>query len=106
MPRLEAYDFETTPSNVVPEQVGRNYNPERARKEAKATINQLIRMFGEPPAGTRLKIKSNPHDFGNYYSIQFLCESDDNEGGEYMAKLDNNWPEEYDAEALAEIGDL
>jgi hypothetical protein len=46
--------------------------PVNARKECQRFINQIRNHYGSEPQGARLYIKSNPHDFGSYLSVE--CE--------------------------------
>jgi hypothetical protein len=46
--------------------------PVNARKECQRFINQIRNHYGSEPVGARLYIKSNPHDFGSYLSVE--CE--------------------------------
>jgi hypothetical protein len=100
---LDYYDFDTVPYEVTPQQLGPDYDPQKARKEARTTVNQLIRTFGEPPFGSRFKIVSNPHEFGNYYSIQFVYNDENEETCDYLAKVENDWPNDWDKQALEEL---
>jgi hypothetical protein len=59
-------------------------------------------MFGEPPYDCRLVIRSNPHDFGSYLSVEAHFNTTD--GAEYALRCENNQPELWDAEARAELG--
>jgi len=53
----------------------------RAREECQRFIDQIRRHYGDEPEGARLYIKSNPHDFGSYLSVecQFLWDPADTE---------------------------
>jgi hypothetical protein len=84
-------------------QVGADDYSARARKECKAFINQLRRLFGPEPEGARLAISSNPHDFGSYLDV--VCKFNDlnEKATEYAYKLEANTPEEWDAEAREEL---
>jgi len=53
-------------------QVGSDMYPVNARKECQRFINQIRNHYGSEPVGARLYIKSNPHDFGSYLSVE--CE--------------------------------
>jgi hypothetical protein len=99
----DSVDFETTPTNECCESIGPKYNQKRAHTEAKATIAQLHRLFGEPPDGSRFRIKSNAHDFGAYYSIEFLFDDDNDQHIDYGCRLENEWPERWDDDALLEV---
>jgi hypothetical protein len=98
----EFYDFDTTPYEVSCQQIGPNYDPIKAKEEAKETIKLLCRKFGTPPFGSVLKVASNPHDFGDYLSIRYVFNNQDGEHLEYMASLDNNWPKDWDDVSVVE----
>ena len=53
-------------------QLGTDMYPVNARKECQRFIDQIRRHYGSEPGGARLYIKSNPHDFGSYLSVE--CE--------------------------------
>ena len=63
----------SSPAHESCAQLGTEGYPERARRECRALIGQLMRMFGEPAPGARLSIKGCPHDFGTYYEV--ICSS-------------------------------
>ena len=100
----EWIDISCTPSGEDCEQLGPNYDPVKAKAECKAFMGQLRRMFGEEPAGARLKIKANPHDFGTYQQV--VCEYNDKneEACEYAYKCEREMPEYWDEQAKIELG--
>ena len=51
-------------------QLGTDMYPVNARKECQRFIEQIRRHYGTEPEGARLHIKSNPHDFGSYLSVE------------------------------------
>jgi len=51
-------------------QLGTDMYPVNARKECQRFIEQIRRHYGSEPEGARLYIKSNPHDFGSYLSVE------------------------------------
>ena len=57
-------------------QVGSDMYPVNARKECQRFIDQIRRHYGDEPQGARLYIKSNPHDFGSYLSVECAFEWD------------------------------
>lgn len=77
---------------------------QRARRECVAFMAQLVRMFGDPPVGCRLVIKSNPHDFGSYLTVDAVYNADFQEAVEYAYRCESEGPELWDAEARAELG--
>src|SRR2546429_4004133 len=95
----------TTPPMEDCAQVGsREYDYyDRARKEARAYINQLRRVFGEEPDGARFSIKSHPHDFGNYLTVVVHFESNNAAAHEYAIRCDDGTPQEWDEQAKQEL---
>ena len=77
---------------------------ERARKECRAFVNQLVREFGEPPMGTRFKIARNPHDFGTYLEVEIEYDPDREDSAEYAYRVEAELPEFWDEEAKLELG--
>ena len=51
-------------------QLGTDMYPVNARKECQRFIEQIRNHYGSEPEGARLYIKSNPHDFGSYLSVE------------------------------------
>ena len=84
-------------------QVGADDYRAKARAECQAFRAQLIRMFGEPPAGCSLVIKSNPHDFGSYLSVTAVFSGDDDEAVRYAFRCEAAGPQEWDDEARREL---
>lgn len=91
----------STPYEEDCAQVGSDGYMRRARQECRAYIKQLIRTFGEPPAGCSLVIKSSPHDFGSYLAVEAVF---DEAGQEYALRCDNQQPRNWDDQARAELG--
>lgn len=92
------------PAEEECEQVGQDYNPTRARKECNAYMAQLRRQFGEPPTGARLRILSNPHEFGAYLEVAVYYDSDIEGALTYAFDIENNSPREWDETARADLG--
>jgi hypothetical protein len=84
-------------------QLGRDDYWERARRECRAFINQLRRVFGPEPEGARLSIKSNPHDFGTYLSVICSYESENEAAVDYAFRCEGEGPGEWDEEASASL---
>ena len=84
-------------------QVGSPNYYERARKECRAFKNQLQRVFGDPPPGAYFKTVSSPHDFGDYLEVHVVFDDSDEEAMEFACKVENEMPEYWDVEALAEL---
>ncbi len=72
------------------------------RRLGRVLRNQLVRMFGTGPKGTRYTNRFNDHDFGGYITLR-LTVPDTDEGAEYLHKVDENFPAEWDKEAKEEF---
>ena len=73
--------------------VGKPEYMEKAREECRRYINQLRAQFGVEPEGARLRIKSNPHDFGEYLEVVCYYNSDLPDSEEYAFKCEGEaWP--------------
>jgi hypothetical protein len=95
----------TTPPMESCAQVGsRDYDyHDRARKEAKAYMNQLRRLLGNEPNGARLSVKSHPHDFGDYLTVVCFYDPNDKAASDYAQKCECDGPSEWDEEARNEL---
>src|SRR5580704_4234816 len=95
----------TTPPEEECAQVGsREYDYyDRARREAKALIAQLRRLFGEEPDYARLSVKSHPHDFGSYLTVVCYYDDEDRVSCAYAARCDAEMPLEWDDGAKREL---
>lgn len=100
-------DIGPVPADEPCEQVGTpNYDPQKGRQECTRFLNLLRKTFGDEPAGARLAVKSNPHDFGPYNSV--VCHYDDSFEGaaEYAFRCQDEaptkWPDEDPSAAAPE----
>lgn len=100
----DVLDLSCVPFNESSAQVGDPDYPERSVKECQTYVRQLKRELGDPPAGARLRLRSNQHDLGAYFSV--VCEYDTNDEAaiEYAVKCDTEAPGNWDAEARAALG--
>jgi hypothetical protein len=75
-------------------QVGEAGFDERAKQECERYVEQLEKMFPEPPVGSYFTVKSFPHDFGRYYEVVVTWT---NEAGEDFAfNVERNLPETWE----------
>jgi hypothetical protein len=78
----------------------------RARREAHAYINQILRYYPAPDYGD-LGIKRNAHDFGEYLSVKIIFDDTDEESCNWAYTVEAD-PlgvlREWDATARAELG--
>jgi hypothetical protein len=101
---MERLDLGSAPSQETCAQVGSEDYAEKARRECRALIGQLIRTVGEPPAGVRFRIVGNPHDFGTYYTVVVEYDGNDTVSAGYAARCDEATPDYWDAIAREELG--
>lgn len=92
-------------------QVGQADYYQRAQKECIAYKRQLQRILeAEGYSGLlvygelRFVIKSNAHDFGNYYEVVVVFDADDEQQVEAAYFIEGNLPAKWDAIALDELG--
>jgi hypothetical protein len=102
-PMREYMEIGATPAGETCVQVGAdNYNT-LARRECIAFKNQLLRMFGQPPEGASIGIKSFPHEFGSYMEVVVYYDDNCKEAIDYAFNIENNSPEFWDDEAKREL---
>ena len=99
----EMLNLSCSPSDEPCAQINDPEYQAKAIKECQAYIRQLRRVMGEPPAGARLKLRYNPHDFGTYLSVVIEFDPRDEIQVEYAYKCDAEAPANWDAEARAEL---
>lgn len=99
------YEMGTTPSDEPCIQVTKDGDYHEAmKKECRIYKNQLDRMFSEKLLpGMYFTVKSFPHDFGTYYEVCLVYDDCKDEQAEAMIEIENNLPEKWDSEALAEL---
>jgi hypothetical protein len=96
----ESFELGTTvPLDEPCAQLGSDTYYNDSNAEVIALIDMIERTIGNPPPGTRLKKISCPHDFGTYYDISVVYDSDDEESEEYMLQVESNLPYEWDEKA-------
>ena len=100
---LESLSLSPTPVGEECAQLGDLNYSSRARKECRAFINQIIREFGEPPAGAGFRISQNPHDFGTYLDVEIRFSDEDEEAATYAYDIESNLPEFWDEESHKEL---
>lgn len=101
---MDHLDLGSAPSDEDCAQIGvdENYGA-RAKRECRALVNQLKRLCGDPPAGARFRIMSNPHDFGTYYSVVIDFDPNNEDAIEYAYRCDEESPSEWDMAARLEL---
>jgi hypothetical protein len=95
------YEFETNPFDWNCKQVDRlgpNYHERTAlvaRAEARTLIAQLERQFQQPD-GVYYMTKSNPYEFGYYYSVRLVYDDNDENHRQFVNELKANFPKNWD----------
>ena len=100
---MDSIDLGCAPWNEDCASVGQEGFAMRAQRECRALIAQFRRACGDPPAGVRFRVVSNPHDFGTYYSVVVEYDGDDAEGAAYAQRCDDENPDVWDMEARLEL---
>lgn len=85
-------DLGSTPANESCEQLGPNYDPQKAQAECRRYRELIRETVGLEPAGAALVVKSNSHDFGTYYEVHVTFDTDDPEAIDYAFRCDNEAP--------------
>lgn len=99
-------EIDTVPTDEDCAQVGAPDYDTRARREARAFINQILRHYPEPLYGD-ITFKRNQHDFGEYLSIKINFDDDDEESCNWAFAIEGDnlgVLREWDKEARAELG--
>ena len=92
------------PYDETCEQLGKDYDPARARLECRVLRDQLIRQFGPPPDGAYFRTRSNPHDFGTYYELAIYFDEHNETAVIYALKVEHAYPQFWDKEAREALG--
>lgn len=90
----DSLSFDTVPIEEEVESLGPDYDTVRARKQANRLISLLKEKFPNPPPNAHLGIKSNPHDFGSYLSVEcyFDDEDENRDSLDYCLSIESNFP--------------
>lgn len=103
----ETMYYGSSPSDEKCAQIGSPDYEIRAAAECAAYKRQLDRILKEArkeiPLGFRLSVKAEGHDFGSYLEVVARYDSSSEEAWDLALWLDNNVPDKWDAEALAEL---
>lgn len=76
-------------------QLGQEGYREQALAECRGYIAAIKKKLGEPPPGLSLRVKSNPHDFGCYYSVVAEWEDGDHAAMQYAYKAESEGPDTW-----------
>jgi hypothetical protein len=73
-------------------------SPDRAQAEGKRYIELIRKVCGPEPEGAQLKVRSNPHDLGTYYTVALFFDDDRDDHIKYMQRIELDGPLEWDEE--------
>lgn len=97
----------SSPVSEVCAQVGDPNYEERSIIECEVYKKQLDRYFQEmngPGRACTLKVKSFPHDFGDYLEVVAIFEETNSVAVRHALWFENHLPEEWDAISRQELG--
>lgn len=102
---IEKMTLGSTPVDEDCAQVGVENYTVIAHAECSLFKDQLIRAYHDHfqsalPTGLRLRIKGAEHEYGTYYEVTALFESDDEPALKAAIWLENNLPSKWDAKSL------
>lgn len=92
----------STPCDEECAQVGSEGYAAKARRESRAYINQLRRVYGPEPEGARLTMKAFPHDHGTYHEVVVEYDASSEAARIYAFKAEVGL-DTWDDEALKEL---
>ena len=85
-------------------QVGSAEYSIKARAECKRFVAQIERHYPIPEGAIAyLKVKANPHDFGTYYDIALIYDTDNEEHTKWVSKVEGELPNKWDFESRTEL---
>lgn len=97
---MERYWLGPAPAEESCAQAGRDDYEDQAKAECRQYIAAIRIVCGDPPEGARLKMVSQPHDFGLYWEVVVDFDPSNREACEYAAKCDDSAPTTWAAAGL------
>ena len=79
-------------------------DPDYGRKqkiECEAYIQAIRKKLGNEPIGARLKVKGNPHDFGQYFEVICQYEDTEPEAIDYAFACESDGPATWEEVGMA-----
>jgi hypothetical protein len=102
---VDSYDFDITPrKEPIHDKLSPNYDLNAAMADARRTLEQILRVSGQPPEGSLLRIVETlridetlePHIL-ICLEIRFTFNKESKEHSYYLDKIFDNFPEKYDS---------
>lgn len=101
---IEYIEISSSPYDEDCAQVGAVDYSDKSSKELAAYVNQLNRMFPDANSkGVKFRIKSFPHDFGTYWEVCIVWDSENPIADEYAYIIDQDLPSNWDEQAVKEL---
>jgi hypothetical protein len=97
--RLDEMELGPTPAEESCQQLGSDNYAVDAKKECRVYIEFLQRLFPIPEhleESLMFKIKSCPHDYGDYYDVMIKFDSEIPEAVDFAYNVEANLPGEWD----------
>ena len=88
----EEFDLGPCPAEEDAIQIGHFDYPRDARKQCNAYIEAIRKVCGPEPEGARLRITTNLHDYGTYFSVAVRFDPDDRSAVDYALKVEGKAP--------------
>lgn len=89
----------SAPSDEACAQIGDPNFDQQNRRECRAFLDQIRRVFGEPPDGCQLKIVSNRHEYGVYREVAVVFDERNEASIEWAFRVDEEAPRTWDMTA-------
>ena len=87
-----------TPGDEDCQQLGQDYDEQKARAECDRFLALIKKVVGEEPTGATLAVKTQPHDFGCYLEVVCYYDDNDEEAVEYAFRCEEDAPTEWEQE--------
>lgn len=75
-----------------------------ARRECEVFKQQIRRELGDEPRTAKLRTKSFPHDFGDYFEVIVEFEDTNMKAVDYAFLVEGSAPERWDNESMKALG--
>lgn len=89
---LDFMTLGTAPVDEPCAEVGQPDYYDKVKGECRRFIALLRHIFGDEPPGARLAIMSFDHDFGMYYEVVYLFDTDDEDAAHYAYRCEDALP--------------
>lgn len=74
-----------------------------SKLEANLLMKQIVKELGDTPEGCSMKLIGCKHDFGTYYDIALIYDTDSEEHTKWVSKVEGELPNKWDFESRTEL---